>query len=240
MRDARGSEVHQLATSMLTILLQCPDLPIDQAFQTVVSFYQSGPRGSEARQFATSILLTLLSHSDEPTNKVGVYPILRDMVPQFHQLPLSICLFHPINSFHSSQGLIASIGSGHPLCNRSRGYFSQTHQRFSKTWHLTPRQSPIPPAMLPSGAGQTVLIPGPLDKIAAAGILGGAMIVLLAINLAPEFVKLIMMRTFAPERCRQQRHSRQVFPRSCASSEPASERKPFFENKQILLQISLM
>jgi hypothetical protein len=29
-------------------------------------------------------------------------------------------------------------------------------------------------------------------KIAAAGILGGAMIVLLAINLAPEFVKLIL------------------------------------------------
>jgi hypothetical protein len=29
-------------------------------------------------------------------------------------------------------------------------------------------------------------------KIAAAGILGGAMVVLLAINLAPEFVKLIL------------------------------------------------
>jgi len=29
-------------------------------------------------------------------------------------------------------------------------------------------------------------------KIAAAGILGGAMIVLLAVNLAPEFVKLIL------------------------------------------------
>jgi hypothetical protein len=81
-----GLQAQQLATTLLSELVQRPDLSVEQMRETAVVLYGSSPAGSQAQFLATRLLLRQLSQSCSANGKSDVYPILRNMVPQFHKL----------------------------------------------------------------------------------------------------------------------------------------------------------
>jgi hypothetical protein len=88
------AEEHQSARRIWTSLLQRPDLPIEQAWQSAVSLYNSSPVGSETCEFATSMLTSPLQRPDLPIKQAlkSAESLLNRTSngPQVHQLVTSM------------------------------------------------------------------------------------------------------------------------------------------------------
>jgi KaiC/GvpD/RAD55 family RecA-like ATPase len=69
LNSTASSKERQVASRTLTNLLQRPDLPVDQAWQTAALLYQSSVTGSEKEQLATSMLTSLRQRPDLPVDQ---------------------------------------------------------------------------------------------------------------------------------------------------------------------------